>query len=117
MRKSVEVIEESTPVRDRSARRHERTLVDFRVSLRWPRARDPECALNVSEGGVCVRTSDPLLARTLVSLGLEIPEHPLPLEVLGRVVWSTEQLMGIRFETTDARLGEVLARLRSARAA
>jgi PilZ domain len=94
------------------ARRHERVPVDFTVTLRWPGLRMADRARDLSEGGLAVETRDPLEPMTLVSMRLELP-HAVPVDLLGRVMWSRGATMGIRFESTDTRLFDSLHRLRT----
>lgn len=94
------------------ARRHDRMPVDFAVTLRWPGLRMADRAVDLSEGGLAVETSEPLDAMTLVSLRLELPYLQQPVDVLGRVVWTGPSLMGIRFESSDSRVFDSLHRLR-----
>lgn len=101
--------------RDRSysqARRHERVPADFLVQIRGAEGRIADHAKDFSEGGVGVNTSNPLPAMTLVSLRLELPHHTLPVDVLGRVMWSGPKGMGIRFEQSEPRIHDSLDRLR-----
>jgi Tfp pilus assembly protein PilZ len=86
--------------------------VDFAVTLRWPGLRMADRAVDLSEGGLAVETSEPLDAMTLVSLRLELPYLQQPVDVLGRVVWTGPSLMGIRFESSDSRVFDSLHRLR-----
>ncbi len=94
------------------ARRHERVPVDFAVTLRWPGQRLADRACDLSEGGLAVATRDPLEPMTLVSMRLELP-HAVPVDLLGRVMWTRGENMGIRFESTDVRLFDSLNRLRT----
>ncbi|MDX2013441.1 MAG: PilZ domain-containing protein [Myxococcaceae bacterium] len=71
-------------------------------------------ARDVSEAGVGVLTHSPLPPMTLVPLRLELPTSSEPIEVLGRVMWSTTSAMGLRFEQPDERLHSGVARLRAA---
>ena len=68
-------------------------------------------ATDLSEAGMKVHTARPLTPMTLVSLRLELP-HDEPIDVLGRVMWSGQHMMGIRFERTDPRVSDAVARLR-----
>jgi hypothetical protein len=94
------------------ARRHERMPVDFSVTLRWPGLRMADRARDLSEGGLAVETRDPLEPMTLVSMRLELP-HTVPVDLLGRVMWTRGETMGIRFESTDGRVFDSLQRMRT----
>jgi hypothetical protein len=94
------------------ARRHARVPVDFAVTLRWPGLRMADRACDLSEGGLAVATHDPLEPMTLVSMRLELP-HAVPVDLLGRVMWTRGETMGIRFESSDVRLHDSLNRLRT----
>jgi hypothetical protein len=94
------------------ARIHRRVPVDFTVTLRWPGLRMADHATNLSEGGIGLETSDPLEPMTLVSLRLELPHSHASVDVLGRVVWTGQGAMGIRFESSDSRVFDTLMRVR-----
>ena len=94
------------------ARRHDRVPVDFSVTLRWPGLRLTDRAKDLSEGGLCVNTTDPLQPMTLVSLRLELPHSAVPIDMLGRVMWARNDMMGIRFESSDRRIFDSIDRLR-----
>jgi len=94
------------------ARRHERVPADFLVQIRGDEGRIADHAKDFSEGGVGVATTNPLPAMTLVSMRLELPHHQLPVDVLGRVMWSGPASMGIRFEQSEPRIHDTLDRLR-----
>lgn len=69
-------------------------------------------AVDLSEGGLGVETTEPLEPMTLVSLRLELPHLAGPVDVLGRVMWTKPGAMGIRFESSDARVFDSLSRMR-----
>jgi hypothetical protein len=94
------------------ARRHDRMPVDFPVTLRWPGLRMADRAMDLSEGGLSIATSEPLEPMTLVSLRLDLPHTRTPVDVLGRVMWTKPGAMGIRFESSDARVFDSLNRMR-----
>ena len=48
---------------------------------------------------------------SLVSMRLELP-HGEEVEMLGRVMWASQHMMGIRFEQTDPRVSDVVNRIR-----
>ncbi|PZR16597.1 MAG: hypothetical protein DI536_05380 [Archangium gephyra] len=94
------------------ARRYMRLPADFPVQVLADELRVNDRVLDISEAGIGVRTVRPLSPMALVSLRLEVPHDPQPIDLLGRVMWRTRDQMGIRFEQKDPRLGDVLFRLR-----
>jgi hypothetical protein len=69
-------------------------------------------AVDLSEGGLGVETTEPLEPMTLVSLRLELPHARVPVDVLGRVMWNRPGVMGIRFESSDSRVFDSINRMR-----
>lgn len=97
------------------ARRHPRVPASFPVRLVSSSSlRLTDEARDVSEGGVCVVTKNPLSLMTLVPVRMELPTAKEPIEVLGRVMWATSDAMGLRFEQPDVRLMDSIERLRAA---
>jgi hypothetical protein len=97
------------------ARSHTRVPASFPVRVvNATSLRLADEARDVSEAGVGVSTRHPLSPMTLVSLRLELSTTSEPIEVLGRVMWSTDSAMGLRFEQPDERLRAGVARLRAA---
>jgi len=105
-------IYKSKSLRYTQARCHERLPTDFPVHVRTEELRVNDRATDLSEAGMKVHTARPLTPMTLVSLRLELP-HDEPVDVLGRVMWSGQHMMGIRFERTDPRVSDAVARLRT----
>jgi hypothetical protein len=96
------------------ARSHTRVPATFPVRIvNTSSLRLADEARDVSEAGVGVVTHSPLAPMTLVPLRLELPTASEPIEVLGRVMWSTPSAMGLRFEQPDERLQAGVARLRA----
>lgn len=93
-------------------RRHPRVPVDFPVLLKTEGFRVSDRARDVSECGLGLETTQPLPVMALVNVHLELP-HAGPVDVLGRVMWSTPGAMGVRFEQIDARVSDSVAKLRS----
>lgn len=59
--------------------------------------------LNLSHGGVAIRSTSPLATGTAVHLKFRMPGAARDVEASGRVVWSDRRVgMGIQFETVDA---------------
>lgn len=94
------------------ARRFERVPAVFPVHVRSGELRVYDQARDVSEAGLGLETVRPLAPMTLVSLRLDVPHCPEPLDVLGRVMWATETEMGVRFEQPEPQLSDVVQRLR-----
>ncbi len=93
-------------------RRHSRIPVSLEVQVRATYRRETDQVRDISEGGIGVDTVSPLEQDLLVSLRLDLPTHLKPLDVLGRVVWTDDGSMGIRFVDPDPELYRALARLR-----
>ncbi len=93
-------------------RRFSRLPTDFMVHLRTNELRVNDRANDISEAGVKIVTSRPLPPKSLVSIRLDLPHGVEPVELLGRVMWSAENTMGIRFEQTDPRVTDVVFRIR-----
>lgn len=94
------------------ARRYPRVPTDFVVHVRSDELRVNERANDISEMGIGVKTPRPLAPMSLVSMRLELPHGTEPVEMLGRVMWANKHMMGIRFEQTDARVSDLVSRLR-----
>jgi Tfp pilus assembly protein PilZ len=82
------------------------------VHLKTPELRTHDEAFNVSEGGMAIATTNPLPVQTLVGLTVELPHAVLSVELVARVVWSTRDAMGLRFESVGAELLDGVERLR-----
>lgn len=94
------------------ARRHPRVPAAFPVLVRTDGLRMADRAKDVSETGLGIETDRPLPPMTLVSLKMELPHAHAPVNLLGRVMWSTKTAMGVRFEQNDQILFDVVDRLR-----
>jgi c-di-GMP-binding flagellar brake protein YcgR len=57
--------------------------------------------LDVSLGGLCIVTDQPLREGSILSLEITIPDAPKALKAMAEVVWSSETGGGIRFLTMD----------------
>lgn len=93
------------------ARRHERLPADFVVHVRDNSLRVGDRCADISEAGIGVETPRPLAPMTLVSL--RINDAGEEIDVLGRVMWTAPNRMGVRFEQADQRVTDLVARLRS----
>jgi uncharacterized protein (TIGR02266 family) len=59
--------------------------------------------LNLSRGGIAVRTTSPLAAGSKVKVRFRLPGGKTDVEAEGRVAWSDRRVgMGVQFETVDA---------------
>ena len=95
------------------ARRHARVPVSFPVYVRSDGLRLGDMVCDVSEGGLGVVTTSPLPETSLVSLRLE-PPRAEPIELLARVMWVSETMMGLRVEQHEGDLLDAVDRLRRA---
>ena len=86
------------------ARCHERYPAQFPVLVKTGEYRLYDEVRDVSESGVGVTTRHPMAPMTLVTVLLAAPQERDPIEVLGRVMWSQADAMGIRFEQVEQRL-------------
>ncbi len=94
------------------ARRFSRLPTDFVVHVRSDELRVNDRANDISEAGIGVLTPRPLAPMSLVSMRLELPHGAEAVEMLGRVMWATDHMMGIRFEQTDPRVTDLVYRIR-----
>ncbi len=94
------------------ARCFSRLPTDFVVHVRSDELRVNDRVNDISEAGIGVITPRPLPPMSLVSMRLELPHGAEAVEMLGRVMWATDHMMGIRFEQTDPRVSDVVYRIR-----
>ncbi len=94
------------------ARRFTRLPADFVVHVRSDELRVDDHASDISEAGIGVVTHRPLPPMSLVSLRLELPNGSEAVDMLGRVMWATDHMMGIRFEKADSRVTDTVFRIR-----
>ena len=92
-------------------RLYERYAVDLPVRLRTPSPRLVDRAVNLSTGGIAIRTSEPLPPESQVTLGVQLPPLLELVNVFGTVVWSDGEQMGVRFEYFDPRVADFIERL------
>ncbi len=107
----IEFFKRENPYSYSQARRHPRFAADFLVKLRSQDARLADRVLNLSEGGVAIDTRAALAPMSIVELSLELPTSPKPIDLVGRVMWSTPNAIGVRFEQGDSRVTECVDRL------
>lgn len=94
------------------ARRFTRVPTHFVVHVRSDELRVNDRVNDISEAGIGVITPRPLAPMSLVSLRLDLPHGAEAVEMLGRVMWATDHMMGIRFEHTDPRVTDLVNRIR-----
>ena len=94
-----------------SPRNHLRYAVDLLVRIRTADARLVDRAVNISKGGIAIRTADPLAPSTRVNLGVQLPPMLELVNVTGEVVWTDGLHMGLRFDEPDVRVGDFVERL------
>jgi uncharacterized protein (TIGR02266 family) len=79
-----------------------RVLLGVPVSYRLGQLVASSVTLNLSRGGIAIRTIDPLPAGTEVQLRFRLPGAATDLDAVARVVWSDRRVgMGLRFERVD----------------
>lgn len=94
------------------ARRFSRLPADFVVHVRSDELRVDDHANDISEAGIGIVTHRPLPPMSLVSMRLELPHGSEAVDMLGRVMWSTDHMMGVRFEQADPRVTDLVYRIR-----
>ncbi len=70
-------------------RRFPRAQLVFRVDYRTPEALFNEFAENISEGGIFIKTKNPLEVGTEIIIEFLLPVLKEPIRVKGRVEWHT----------------------------
>ncbi len=94
-----------------SPRHHQRYPVDLLVRIRSLEPRLVDRAFNISDGGIAIKTADPLGPSSVVTFGVQLP-HTLELvNVTGEVVWTDGAQMGVRFDWLDPRVAEFVDQL------
>ena len=74
--------------------------VEVPIALRAGEAVAGAMTVNVSKGGVAIRTLSPMPLASLVGLTFRLPGTSLDLEATGRVAWSDRELLvGLQFES------------------
>ena len=86
-----------------------RVPVGVPISIRAGRTIVGATTLDVSKGGLAVRTMNPLPPGTAVQLTLRLPGTPSDIEAAGRVAWSDRKVgMGVQFEQIAATDQDIL---------
>lgn len=79
-----------------------RVTVGIPVQYRFGNTVAAAVTLNLSHGGIAIRTTSPLDAGTRVRVRFKLPGTDTDTDANGRVVWSLRRLgMGIQFESVD----------------
>ena len=106
---STDALPEAAPLEGVDRRKSERIPVVVRVDYSTVDDFFSEFTANVNEGGIFIETEERHPPDTLVSLQFSLPGSSEPLQVTGRVVWSTpggpdqNPGIGIEFEDLDQR--------------
>jgi hypothetical protein len=96
------------------ARRHARHAVELSVVCGSNTGRLADRVVNVSSGGACIQTPTPLPRGSLHPFVFTVPDarfRDATVMVNGRVTWSQEHAMGIRFEGASAGIEDYVKRL------
>ncbi|MBX7100777.1 MAG: PilZ domain-containing protein [Myxococcaceae bacterium] len=93
------------------ARRHPRYPARWHVLVQTQSYRPWDEVANLSEGGLAISTKRPMPTMSLLELLLSVPTEKEPVPVVGRVMWTDAQTMGLRLERSDARLSLAVERL------
>ena len=80
-----------------------RVVVAIPVSFRFDNTIASALTLNISKGGLAIRTMSPLAASTTVRTHFQLPGSDRDIGADSRVVWSDQRVgMGLQFEQVDA---------------
>jgi type IV pilus assembly protein PilZ len=114
MKTTVEHAGERLAGEDLERRRSERTDYVVRVDYKTVDELFSEFARNINEGGLFVETEQPPAVGSLVALEFQIPGGSEPIQVMGRVIRTSEgELdeppgMGIEFENLDGQSRDLI---------
>jgi len=64
--------------------------------------------MDVSLGGLCIMSDQPMETGNILRLDISVPEEPKKLKAMAEVVWSNDSGGGIRFLTMDEKDMEIL---------
>lgn len=95
------------------SRKSHRIPVELPVRLRTRVGREPDRALDLSACGLGLSTLAPLEPYSLISLHLDLDGEPKPVELLGRVMWATDDRMGVHFLQQDHRVARFVDQRRA----
>ncbi|HTK29429.1 MAG TPA: PilZ domain-containing protein [Vicinamibacterales bacterium] len=80
-----------------------RVVLGIPVQYRYGNTIAAALTLNLSHGGVAIRTTSPLEAGAKIKVRFRIPGAKQDVDAEGRVAWSDRRVgMGVQFETMDA---------------
>ena len=80
-----------------------RVVLGIPVQYRFGHTIAAALALNLSHGGIAIRTSSPLEAQARIKVRFRMPGSKRDIEAEGRVAWSDNRVgMGVQFEKVDA---------------
>ena len=80
-----------------------RVVLAIPVQYRFGNTIAAALTLNLSHGGIAVRTTNPLDAGTKIKVRFRMPGSKRDIDAEGRVAWSDRRVgMGVQFETVDS---------------
>jgi uncharacterized protein (TIGR02266 family) len=80
-----------------------RVVLGIPVQYRFGNTIAAALALNLSHGGIAIRTTSPLDTGTKIKVRFRTPGSKRDIDVEGRVTWSDRRVgMGVQFETVEA---------------
>jgi uncharacterized protein (TIGR02266 family) len=80
-----------------------RVVLGIPVQYRFGNTIAAALTLNLSHGGIAIRTTSPLDAGSAIKVRFRMPGHKKDIEAVGRVSWNDRRVgMGIQFDTVDA---------------
>jgi uncharacterized protein (TIGR02266 family) len=80
-----------------------RMVLGIPVQYRFGNSIAAALTLNLSHGGLAIRTTSPLEAGTRLRVRFRLPGGPVDIDAAARIAWSHPRVgMGVQFETVDA---------------
>jgi uncharacterized protein (TIGR02266 family) len=80
-----------------------RVVLGIPIQYRFGNTIAAALTLNISHGGIAIRTTSPLENRALIKVRFRMPGSKKDIDAEGRVAWSDRRLgMGIQFEKVEA---------------
>ena len=84
-------------------RRSPRVVLAIPIQYRFGSTIAAALTLNLSHGGIAIRTTSPLESDARIRVRFRMPGSKKDIDAEGRVAWSDRRVgMGVRFETLDA---------------
>jgi uncharacterized protein (TIGR02266 family) len=78
-------------------------VLNISVQYRYGNTIAAALALNLSRGGIAIRTTSPLDAGAKIKVRFRLPGSKRDIDVEGRVAWSDRRLgMGVQFECVES---------------